>query len=169
MMLRKPGDGMRLCFSRKGFDSGSGGTASPIIKGRPISLPIPTDKSERSRTSYNDLGLGEYVAQVTKGRIKGAHLCHHDPMFEDRNCAFGQTGLAQAHLVKHGIGVGDIFLFFGLFADEDGSDRHHRIFGYMRVEHVISLGSRPLPPDIASRFSHVHPHTLGDWNDNNTI
>jgi hypothetical protein len=33
---------MKIVFSRKGLDSGAGGFPSPIIDGRPISLPIPT-------------------------------------------------------------------------------------------------------------------------------
>jgi hypothetical protein len=40
-------------------------------------------------------------------------LCHQDPMFHDGRCAFGQTGAAQGHLAKQGIGIGDMFLFFG--------------------------------------------------------
>lgn len=33
---------MRVIFSRKGFDSAAGGCPSPIVEGKPISLPIPT-------------------------------------------------------------------------------------------------------------------------------
>jgi hypothetical protein len=106
---------VRIIFSRKGFDSGVGGVPSPIIDGRPISLPIPTNR--RSETTYADLGLSEIVEAATKGRIAGTSLCHHDPMFEQGRCAFGQTGAAQAHLANNAVGVGDVFLFFGLFAE----------------------------------------------------
>lgn len=46
-------------------------------------------------------------------------------MFEQGRCAFGQTGAAQSHLANNGVGIGDLFLFFGLFSESDGSARHH--------------------------------------------
>jgi hypothetical protein len=158
---------MKIVFSRKGFDTAAGGAPSPIIGGRPFSLPIPTCR--RSVTAYGDLGLGEIVEEVTKGRLAGSDLCHHDPMFEDGRCAFGQTGAAQAHLARNGVGVGDVFLFFGLFANPGGSDRHHRIFGYLVVREVLPLGSAPDASRQPSGFSMRHPHTLGEWNANNTL
>jgi len=158
---------MRIVLSRKGFDTGAGGIPSPIIDGRPISLPIPTQK--RSITTYGDLGLGEIVEGVTKGRLTGNSLCHYDPMLEDGRCAFGQTGAAQTHLHNNGVTVGDIFLFFGLFAETDGHDWHHRIFGYLEVQTVHPIGAHPEASDQPSGFSHRHPHTLGEWNANNTI
>jgi Nucleotide modification associated domain 3 len=158
---------MKIVFSRKGFDSAAGGAPSPIIDGRPISLPIPTQR--RSLTTYGTLGLGEYVEQVTKGRLTRASLCHCDPMFERGRCAFGQTGAAQTHLANHGVGVGDAFLFFGLFAGENGKDRHHRIFGYLEVESVEHVGQSPGTGSQPVQFSQRHPHTIGEWNPNNTI
>ncbi len=158
---------MKIVFSRKGFDSSAGRAPSPIINGRPISLPIPTQR--RSNTTYEDLGLGHIVEATTKKRIAGSSLCHHDPMFENTRCAFGQTAASQAHLENNGVGVGDVFLFFGLFSDLDGRDRHHRLFGFMFVENVIKLGSRPSADDQPIGFSRRHPHTIGDWNANNTL
>jgi hypothetical protein len=158
---------MRIIFSRKGFDSAAGGFPSPIIDGRPISLPIPTSK--RSITTYGDLGLGHIVEQVTRGRLTRTSLCHHDPMFEDGYCALGQTGAAQAHLCKNGITVGDVFLFFGLFAEADGRDRHHRIFSYLEVQSVNVVGAEPDASDQPRGFASRHPHTIGEWNSNNTI
>ena len=158
---------MKIIFSRKGFDSSSGGAPSPIIDGRPVSLPIPTE--HRSKTTYADIGLSEIVEAATKGRITGSNLCHHDPMFEDGRCGFGQTGAAQSHLAKEGVGVGDVFLFFGLFADHSGSGRHHRFFGYLRVDGVTRPGPRPTAGDQPSGFTRRHPHTLGEWNPNNTL
>jgi len=153
---------VRIVFSRKGFDTGSGGTASPIIGGKPISLPIPT--SRRSITTYDHLGFGEIVERVTRGRIARDHLCHEDPMFTRDQCLFGQTGAAQSHLQNQGVGIGDVFLFFGLFADERIGDRHHRIFGYLQVADMISPAVSELGP-----LDRPHPHTLGEWNDNNTV
>lgn len=157
---------MRIIFSRKGFDSSSGGKPSPIRDGRPISLPIPATRN--SRTTYGDLGLGELVQSVTKGKYGPGALCHADPYFADGQCAFGQTGSAQGHLAKNGVGRGDVFLFFGLFTDEHTQERHHRIFGYMLVDEVISLG---IDPDLrlAPRFAPDHPHFIGARDRNNTL
>ena len=158
---------MRVIFSRKGFDSAAGNAPSPIIDGEPISLPIPTKR--RSETSYLVAGLGEIVEQVTKGRIGAADLCHDDPMFSNGRWAFGQTGAAQSHLERNGVGVGDVFLFFGLFASLDGRDRHHRIFGYLEIDGVRPLGDRPSKNDHPKGFIQRHPHTIGEWNENNTL
>lgn len=158
---------MKVVFSRKGFDSSAGGAPSPIVDGRPISLPIPTQR--RSETCYGDLGLGALVESVTKGRLNRTDQCHLDPMFEAGRCAFGQTGAAQAHLQNNGVGVGDVFLFFGLFSNLDGSDRHHRIFGFLEVETLTKLAETPSAADQPAGFSHRHPHTIGEWNPNNTI
>ena len=158
---------MKIVFSRKGFDSGSGGVPSPIIDGRPTSVPIPT--RVRSETTYDDLGLGTIVEQITRGRLTRASLCHHDPMFEGARCAFGQTGAAQGHLANNGIGAGDVFLFFGLFARMDGGDPHHRIFGYLKIEEAIVLGPQPRPGTQPIGFPRRHPHTFSGWNPNNTI
>jgi hypothetical protein len=126
---------VRIILSRKGFDSASGGAPSPVIGGKPLSLPIPTKR--RSETSYRDLGLGDLVEQVSRGRIAADHLCHEDPMFFGGRCLFGQCGAAQSHLRRQGVAFGDVFLFFGLFADEHSGERHHRIYGYMRVDQII--------------------------------
>jgi hypothetical protein len=156
-----------VIFSRKGFDSSAGNAPSPIIDGEPISLPIPTTR--RSETSFHAAGLGEIVEQVTKGRIGAADLCHEDPMFSNGRWAFGQTGAAQSHLERNGVGAGDVFLFFGLFASPDGRDRHHRIFGYLEVDEVRRLGGRPSKSDTPRGFPRRHPHTMGEWNENNTL
>jgi hypothetical protein len=122
---------MRIVFSRKGFDSSYGGAPSPIIGGRPISLPIPEDSP--SVTTYEALGLGETVEQVTRGRIARHATCHDDPMFAEGYCWLGQAGSAQGHLRNNHVGQGDSFLFFGLFADPETGERHHRLFGFMQV------------------------------------
>jgi Nucleotide modification associated domain 3 len=158
---------MRVVFSRKGFDSAAGKAPSPIIGGEPISLPIPT--KQRSETSYRLAGLGNIVDHMTKGRICADDLCHEDPMFVNGRWAFGQTGAAQSHLERSGVGVGDVFLFFGLFAARDGQDRHHRIFGYLEVDEIRRLGSRPSTSDSPEGFIRRHPHTIGEWNENNTL
>lgn len=153
-------------FSRKGFDSSAGGVPSPIIGGRPISLPIPA--SACSVTSYGDLGLGDLVEDVTRRKLHRGSLCHDDPLFADGHCWFGQCGAAQGHLANHGVGPGDTFVFFGLFGDRETGERHHRIFAYLRVEWAGSPGAveRHLGWREPRR---PHPHFIGDWDRNNTI
>jgi hypothetical protein len=158
---------VRIIFSRKGFDSAAGGAPSLIIDGEPVSLPIPV--SHRSETTYGAIGLGSVVEKVTRGRVGPESLCHEDPMFRDGRWAFGQTGAAQSHLARQGVGVGDVFLFFGLFAGEAGRDRHHRIFGCLQVDEVRVLGRHPCEGDQPVGFLRRHPHTIGGWNDNNTL
>jgi Nucleotide modification associated domain 3 len=164
---------MKLIFSRKGFDSASGGAPSPIIEGEPRSLPIPKGRYP-SKTSYSAAGFGDIVERATK-RLKrpilASELCHEDPMFCNGRWAFGQCGAAQSHLKKNKVGDGDVFLFYGLFAC-DGRDPHHRIFGYLKVEEVRLLGRAPSKNYNPEGFERRHPHTLGEWvgrNANNTL
>ena len=146
---------MKIIFSRKGFDSSSGGGPSPIVEGKPISLPIPAGTA--SETTYGDLGLGEYAAKASRAKLDAADLCHHDPMFlSNGTCAFGQHSAAQTHLLGQGVGLGDVFLFFGLFAEEETSEPHHRIFGYLKVEEMIPLADG-IPQDLVDI---KHPHAL---------
>lgn len=150
---------MRIIFSRKGFDSAAGGGASPIIDGRPVSLPIPSGGF--SRTSYADLGLGEAAERASRGRVRANDLCHHDPMFlPDGTCLFGQCGAAQTHLANQGVSVGDVFLFFGLYREEASGEPHHRIFGYLRIAEAIDLARcDALTRERLEALG--HPHALG--------
>ena len=146
---------MKIVFSRKGFDSASGGGPSPIVAGRPLSLPIPA--SGASRTRYGDIGLGKHAEKASKGKLCANDLCHYDPMFrEDGTCLFGQVGAAQTHLRNQGVGLGDVFLFFGLFREEDTEEPHHRIFGWLEVGEVIDL-SLGVPDWLVEAG---HPHAL---------
>ncbi|WP_374408611.1 hypothetical protein [Pelagerythrobacter sp.] len=158
---------MRIVFSRKGFDSASGGGASPIVNGRPLSLPIPAGAA--SRTTYGDLGLGDHAERASRGRIGGSELCHHDPMFlAGGTCLFGQCGAAQTHLANRGVGEGDVFVFFGLFREEAGGEPHHRIFGYLEVEEVVDL-ARCDGAALAELQALDHPHAIAPHARNDTI
>lgn len=154
---------MRIIFSRKGFDSAAGGGPSPIVDGRPLSLPIPAGAA--SLTSYGDIGLGDHAAKASRGWLGHDDLCHHDPMFLDNGtCLFGQCGAAQTHLANQGVGIGDVFLFFGLFKEKGGA-AHHRIFAFLEVEHIVSL-SKGVPQHL---IDHRHPHALALHAANDTI
>ena len=152
--------GMRIVLSRKGFDTSpqGGGGASPIVNGRPVSLPIPASGGP-SVTTYRDLGLGALVEAASGGRQGPDSKCHHDPMFlADGTVLLGQCGSAQTHLSRQGVATGDLFLFFGLF--RDGRDPpHHRIFGYLEVERVLPLASAA-PGEIAALAALGFPHAL---------
>lgn len=159
---------MRIVFSRKGFDSAAGGGPSPIVDGRPLSLPIPAGVA--SRTSYDALGLGEHARRASRGKIGGGDLCHHDPMFlEDKDRGgtflFGQCGAAQTHLVNQRVGVGDVFVFFGLFREEASGEPHHRISGFMEVEEIVDL-MQPAPADLVALG---HPHALTPHGKNDVV
>lgn len=158
---------MRIVFSRKGFDSGSGGGSSPIVEGRPISLPIPDTKGI-ARTTYGDLGLGELAHAASRGAYGADSLCHHDPMFTaDGQCVFGQVGAAQTHLANRAVGKGDVFLFFGRF-DGGGHGPHHRIFGYLEVQQVIDLAR--CDDAVREKYAALdHPHALGMHGGNDTL
>jgi hypothetical protein len=157
---------VKIVFSRKGFDSKFGGGPSPIVNGCPVSLPIPGSNGER--TTYAERGLGILVEAASRGKLAGASACHDDPMFADGHCWLGQVGAAQGHLLNQQVGPGDIFLFFGLFADPDTGGRHHRIFGTMRViatdppESIVREAGWKEPP-------RPHPHFSGTWHRNNAI
>ena len=157
---------MKIIFSRKGFDSTAGGFPSPIIAGRPVSLPIPA--TDRSETTYAALGHGGTVEQTTRGKIGANTLCHDDPLFADGYCWFGQHGAAQGHLAKNDVTAGDVFLFFGLFAEPATGERHHRIFGFMEIAahgHPVAIGKAPQWRDPPR----AHPHFIGQWPASNSI
>jgi hypothetical protein len=101
--------------------------------------------------------------------------CHLDPdIFEKalprkvgwRAC-FGQLGAAQCHLSNMGVGVGDIFLYFGWFRktlmakkivfDRTAQDQHI-IFGYLQVGEIIHQQDNVEIPDWMSS----HPHFAYD-------
>lgn len=158
---------MRIIFSRKGFDSSSGGGPSPIVAGVPLSLPIPAHGP--SRTTYGALGLGGHAAIASKGRLSADDPCHHDPMFTDRGeCLFGQCSAAQTHLANRGVGQGDVFLFFGLFREEATGEPHHRIFGWLEVAEIIDLAACTVA-DRREVEALGHPHALGMHGSNDTI
>jgi Nucleotide modification associated domain 3 len=153
---------MRLILSRKGFDSALGGVASPIFPDTALtSLPIPLPDAPKTYAEIEKgpLGcLGPIVHDLTRGAITGATPAHLDPdlgrMALPRRPgwrpAFGQTGAAATHLARSGVGIGDVFLFFGWFrAVERGSEsrwRHrpnapnlHAVFGWLQIGEVIHV------------------------------
>ncbi len=171
---------MKIVLSRKGFDSSSGGVPNPILPdGTLVPLPIPDTLSS---VVYNDLTsealaaydstLSAMVSDLTKGRVKGVHGAHLDPDLCSAHyrrakhwCpVFGQRGAALGHLKKQGIGVGDVFLFFGVFRPVErvegrwrfrkNTSPQHLLWGWMRVGEVIDA------ENAVERYPWIsyHPH-----------
>jgi len=194
----------RLIFSRKGFDSGWGGKPSPILPdGKLISLPIPDPGSE---LTYDDcfaangdtfasllrrLGIDHVRVPTGGGRTERIALadkpgCHLDPDLdraamprrESWRPAFGQVGASQTHLANHGVGPGDVFLFFGWFCPvRDEGDRLRylgraqqvqALWGWMEIGDVVALDVES-PPPWASAHPHVASRHLSRYQRNNTL
>jgi hypothetical protein len=189
---------MKLILSRKGFDSSFGGCASPIFEdGSFVSLPIPhrfvspPPPDPPGRVNFSDIGgdrrIGAIVEDLTIRRsspVKASDPVHLDPDLRMDSLPrkagwrplFGQADAAQRHLDKHGVGPGDIFLFFGWFREVEqhgGRFRFRRaapdlhiFFGWLEVGDVWQLGKDSHSvPDWAS----MHPHVAANYGSTNTI
>ena len=183
----------KLILSRKGFDSGSGGCPSPIFPdGTMFSLPIPSgDREQFDDLQHGDVNIPSLVADITNGRLNGRARVHLDPdlnfdTYRDRKHRpawqqwrgmLGQTGIAQGHLDKQGVGEGDIFLFFGLYRRVEqttqgwrfvrGTPELHVLWGWLQVDQkhrVADIGPSDLP------WARHHPHLFGGYRgDQNTV
>lgn len=182
---------MKIIISRKGFDSGYGGVASPILPdGSMISLPIPGMSYQSYRDIYLSFAdMSSLVKDLTKGKITGRTPVHFDPDLNMNHMSretgwlpsLGQTGSAQGHLSGQQVDKGDIFLFFGWFRQTDyQNDKYifkpktpdlHVIFGYLQIGDIIHLGSKPNEEEILSQYPWLngHPHLYGNRDENNTI
>ncbi|MFC2036317.1 hypothetical protein ACFLUJ_09435 [Chloroflexota bacterium] len=190
---------MKVILSRKGFDSAAGGYPSPILPdGRLISLPIPSPHSYNDSFHYSDLqldrnttyydlmhDLNPRIVYENRWHMLGTDTeCHLDPdIYQNiikRNEAwkplFGQIDAAQSHLCKQGVGVGDLFIFFGWFRkvvqrngklsfDRSSRDKHV-IFGYLQIGEMIKVK----PETKIPKWMDYHPHALPSrMRTNNTI
>jgi len=175
---------MRIIFSRKGFDSSSGGTPSPILPdARMVSLPIP---DKQSSIRYGDIrwqeyDLGSLVSNLTNGHIPASHFAHLDPDINSESLPrlsewrpiFGQTGAAQGHLRKNGVKSGDIFLFFGLFRNvistagkfvwDTSSPLRYVLWGWLQIDEVLKIDNCNLS------WANYHPHFHRNSDTNNTL
>ena len=179
---------MRIIFSRKGFDSGYGGVASPILPDeRLLSLPIPHKDPLRTFESvqFDGQPLSKIVQQLTKNKLGGDSSCHLDPdlRFEsadrkkDWRPIFGQVDAAQTHLRNQGVKNGDLFLFFGWFKKTElwgnqlvfspGAKDLHIMFGWLQVGEI----HHPTPGFLEKYpWANDHPHCLDNgWGANNAV
>ncbi len=150
---------MKVILSRKGFDSTSGGYPSPIIDGMPLSLPIPdkTDQTKYSESRYkNGLSYLDVIKQLGIKRYDENSTCHYDP--DLKLGAIGQIKQAQKHLENKGVGIGDLFLFFGWFKETTNIEGRivfknntkypegfHLIFGYLEIDDIIHTSNQDTP------------------------
>ena len=168
---------MRVVLSRKGFDSTAGGGPSPLLPdGRLFSLPIPERRPTPAAPDYEELGLAALMRSL--GYADGpAHL---DPdLLAGRRKrepgwrgVFGQVNAAASHLLRHDVGAGDLFLFFGLFRRVEkgpkgysfvrGARPFHAIWGYLEVD--VRLDSAASAPDWARDHAHVANPSRGTPN-----
>jgi len=169
-------------MSRKGFDSQYGGIPSPIFPDkRFLSLPIPA-KGENTTIGdlrFDDISVPLLVDHLSGGRMDATTTVHRDPDLDPKlvarsgawSPALGQTGAAQSHLANQGVGVGDIFLFYGWFREVENINGYwsyrrdkagiHAMFGWLKVHEVIHVGDSydtlaRENPDLAD-----HPHLSG--------
>ncbi|GMO48612.1 MAG: hypothetical protein Pg6C_11200 [Treponemataceae bacterium] len=175
---------MKIILSRKGFDSGNGGQASPILPdGTLLSLPIPAKKD---KLAYKDIffrgkSYDDIIFELS-GLGISYRYAHLDPDIrydakkrqEDKKswlAAFGQHGAAQTLLENCGIGEGDIFLFFGWFREAEvtkaGTYQYkkpakdfHVIWGYMKVGSTLKtkVGCDSFAKTHCDISEHPHAH-----------
>ena len=152
-----------------------GGVLSPIFPdGSLYSLPIPGFDDEGELVTYGDLhhgngadsiSIGRVVEDLTSGLPQPWHADHHafvspnirDPLLWEVD---GQRGMfchgtpsQLGHLRRQGVGVGDLFLFFGIFRRVEfhqgrwrfvpRAPRQHVLFGWLQVGLVHEDDLRP--------------------------
>lgn len=165
---------MRLILSRKGFDSSCGCMPSPIMPDETLlSLPIPSnDDITYSCITWQGKSYLETIHELNpKTAITHAHHCHLDPDLrtevyhrkEGWMPAFGQTGASLTELHENGVGVGDLFLFFGWFKETEYKNGKlafksksrdlHVIYGYMQIGNIVK-SFKDVP-----EWMLYHPHT----------
>lgn len=166
---------VRLILSRKGYDSASGRHPSPVFPdGGLCSLPIPSDDDLRLQDiRHEGSSLGVVAAQLTDDASRLTARSHLDPDLDAgarlrlpgwRPC-FGQTDAAQAHLANRGVGIGDLFLFFGWFREVEaragrwryrpGAPDVHGLFGWLQVGSIYHLDDGDEAPIWACEHPHV--------------
>ena len=164
---------MKVVFSRKGFDSASGGIPNPILPdGTMLSLPIPSprDDIQYDELFWNGVSFYEIIRSLSpRTRIQPTTTCHLDPDLrkdvlqrEGLIPAFGQIGSSLMHLFNQGVSIGDLFLFFGWYRQTEfrsGQLRFvpnapdlHIIYAYLQIGAIIKE-KKDLPEEL---FAHPH-------------
>jgi len=169
---------MKIIFSRKGFDSSSGGEASPILPDNwLVSLPIPS-KEDEIRFDQASFSKGQSYWDLMKELRIDNNLprkCHLDPDLERSVIKrqngwlpnFGQRNGPQTQLMNQEVEVGDLFLFFGWFKKTERKNGQleyvnekfadlHVLFGYLEIGKILRVNKKEnVEPWLA-----YHPHCL---------
>ena len=180
---------MKLILSRKGFDSQSGGSPSPIFpNGTQYSLPIPHQHSEITYGDlwHGDTNIGETVADLTCDRIGANAPAHLDPDINHiaypRQAGwqplFGQSGAAQGHLDNQGVQIDDLFLFFGLFQKIEkisgrwcfvrDAPKQHILWGWLQIGEIHKVDDLA-KDELPWTCYHPHRHLSRDKDPTNTL
>ena len=167
-------DPVHLILSRKGFDGTAGGGASPILAdGRMLSLPIPEPIAPEDGPTFgslHDVDGTDYLALLGwlgYDAYDERSVAHLDPdlvpTIRPRKPGWrgmlGQVDAAASHLVNQGVGPGDLFLFWGLFAHNGPTGRfrgqrtRHAVYGYLEVGEVVDAGAGET---VATALYHPH-------------
>lgn len=150
---------MKIILSRKGFDSKFGGCPSPILPdGTMLSMPIPGGEDNPCRyedINYNGKSYSDIWRQLRRRQKEFDTYCHLDPDLrkdiryvpDDWRAAFGQVDGSQTHLENQGVGIGDLFLFFGWFRETENRNGKfkykpktygkHMLFGYLQIGEIL--------------------------------
>ena len=166
---------MKVIISRKGFDSASGGMASPIMPdGTMLSMPIPIDFpdffGDYGHLFCNGKSYSRILEELSLGKDSNKYTwCHLDPDIRMNNreelpqgwkAVFGQCDAAETHLENQGVKEGDLFLFFGWFKETEnvngaikykrGVKDVHAFFGYLQVGEIVR------GKDVETYYWHPH-------------
>lgn len=167
--------GRKVILSRKGFDGTSGGSASPIIDGKFVSLPIPRAESGITYRSLQFNENHDYMEVMRNLNIRQFTETHLDPdirksVLTDRpkewRGLFGQSRAAQKILMNKKVSKGDIFLFFGWFQEAEMTKKGycyktnapdiHAIYGYLEVDEMFDIKKGEAVPN----WVNYHPHIV---------
>ena len=120
--------------------------------------------------------MGRLVSDLTGRAMKATAKAHLDPdlragatkRLPGWRPVFGQTDAAQSHLIRQGVGVDDLFLFYGWFREIElragryryvrGAPDLHIIFGWLRVGEIVT---NPATAKVAA-WARGHPHVRAD-------
>lgn len=173
---------MKIILSRKGWDSGYGMRPSPVFGDSSIqSLPIECSPPSPAYSNLTPAAiraqgfpcLGDFLASYHP-TLGGSGIAHLDPDLEFGALTraagwlpcFGQdnSSMAASHLDRQGVGIGDLFLFYGWFDDVErhgkgwnrkGNDRHI-IWGWLQVGSIVD----PSAPTGIPAWLTYHPHVI---------
>lgn len=137
-------------------------------------------------TRFGDLN-GPYsslVTDLTGGRLHHDTWCHLDPdivayilpRLPGWRGSLGQVAAAQGHLANQAVGVGDLFVFWGLFRPVEHrqrwifvGEREHRVWGWLQIGEVINLGADGSHALSERPWLIDHPHVRTGWNTQNVL